>query len=86
MTAVKTNDDRIRIDRVDPAAEVSHEQAAGHQVFGVGVVGQKIAFVPLPQLLDHAMPGKVNQRKLGAAACSGSHLERWWATASRDAV
>ncbi len=71
MTAVKADDDRAGVDRLDPAGQVRHEESPGDNVIRIGVVRQQVAFIALADAVDHPVAGEVDDRNLSSSSLLG---------------
>lgn len=71
MTAVKADDNRPGINRLDPPGQIGHEHAMRLQIVGIGIVGEQIALLPLPDPVNHPVASKVDDRNFCPASLLG---------------
>ena len=60
VAAVQAHDHRGGIDHLNPTRQVGHQDAAGHDVLGIGIVSEEISFLPPADAVDRPVTGEVD--------------------------
>jgi hypothetical protein len=64
MAAVEADDHGRGLDGLDPARQVGHEDAPGHEVVRVCIMGEEISILAAADAMDRPVPGEIDEDDL----------------------